>query len=84
MSRVQSHPHLAIVRNLLLSLGLFVALFLAVFWTPGLVLGLFAAAYAADSNALPQIVDRHRRLRDVRAAARAAHGGWTNSVAARP
>lgn len=84
MSPGEPYPHLAIVRNLLVSLGLFMALFLAVFWTPGLVLGLFATAYAADSNALSQMVDRRRRLRDVRDAARVVQGGWTDSAAARP
>lgn len=84
MSPGEPYPHLAIVVNLLLSLALFVGLLLAVFWTPGLALGLFAIAYAADSNALSQIVDRHRRLRDMRIAARSTRGGWTESTAARP
>ena len=84
MSPGEPYPYLAIVRNLLLALGMFVALFLAVFWTPGLVLGIFATAYAADSNALSQLIDRRRRLRDVRDAARIVNGGWTDSAAARP
>lgn len=70
--------------RLLVSAGLFAGLMLAVFWTPGLVLGLFALAYAADSNALSQSVDRRRRLRQLRLAARAGRGGWTDSAAARP
>ena len=84
MAPGEPYPRLAILLNLLVSLGLFVGLFLAVFWTPGLVLGLFALAYAADSNALSQIVDRRRRLRQMRATARATRGGWTDSAAARP
>lgn len=84
MSPGEPYPYLAIVVNILVSLALFVALFLAVFWTPGLVLGLFVAAYAADSNVLSQLVERRRRLREVEVEARATRGGWTHSVAARP
>lgn len=84
MAPGEPYPALAIVVNILVSLGLFVGLFLAVFWTPGLVLGLFALAFAADSNALSQLLDTRRRLRTVRVGARAARGGWTDSVAARP
>jgi len=80
----EPYPVLAIVINILVSLGLFVGLFLAVFWTPGLVLGVFALGYAADSNALSQVVDRARRLAETRAIARVASGGWTDSAAARP
>ncbi len=84
MAPGEPYPALAIVVNILLSLGLFVGLFLAVFWMPGLVLGLFALAFAADSNALSQVVDRRRRLLETRLAARVARGGWTDSAAARP
>lgn len=84
MAPGEPYPHLQIVLNILVSLGLFFGLFLAVFWTPGLVLGLFALGYAADSNALSQMLDRGRRLRDVHALARAAHGGWTDSAVSRP
>ena len=84
MAPGEPYPRVAIVLHLLLSLGLFVGLFLAVFWTPALVLGLFALAYAADSNALSQIVDGRRRLRRTAASARAARGGWTDSAATRP
>ncbi len=84
MAPGEPYPALAIVVNILVSLGLFIGLFLAVFWTPGLVLGLFALGYAADSNALSQVVDRGRRLAETRAVARVASGGWTDSAAARP
>ena len=39
MAPGEPYPALAIVVNILVSLGLFVGLFLTVFWTPGLVLG---------------------------------------------
>lgn len=84
MAPGEPYPALAIIFNILVSLGLFVGLFLAVFWTPGLILGLFALGYAADSNALSQVVDRGRRLAETRAVARVAGGGWTDSAAARP
>lgn len=84
MAPGEPYPHLQIVLNILVSLALFVGLFLAVFWTPGLVLGIFALGYAADSNALSQILDRGRRLREVHALARAARGGWTDSAVSRP
>lgn len=84
MAPGEPYPYLAIVLNIAVSLTLFVSLFLAVFWTPGLVLGLFAAAYAADSNALSHLVDRRRRLREVETEARVTRGGWITSVAARP
>lgn len=84
MAPGEPYPALAIVFNILVSLGLFVGLFLAVFWTPGLVLGLFALGYAADSNALTQVVDRGRRLAETQRIARTARGGWTDSAAARP
>lgn len=84
MAPGEPYPRLAIVLHLAVSLVLFVLLFLAVFWTPGLVLGLFASAYAADSNALSQLVDRRRRLRQVQVDARVSLGGWTTSAAVRP
>lgn len=84
MAPGEPYPALSIVVNILFSLGLFVGLFLAVLWMPGLVLGLFALAYAADSNALSQVLDRRRRLVAARRAARAVRGGWTDSAAARP
>lgn len=84
MAPGEPYPHLQIVLNMLVSLGMFVALFLAVFWTPGLVLGIFALGFAADSNALSQMLDRRRRLREVHALARAARGGWTDSAVSRP
>ena len=84
MAPGEPYPYLAMVVNIVVSLALFVGLFLAVFWTPGLVLGLFAAAYAADSNALTHLVDRGRRLREVEAEARVSRGGWISSVATRP
>lgn len=83
MAPGEPYPHLAIVVHLVVSLVLFVSLFLAVFWTPGLVLGLFVSAYAADSNALSQLVDRRRRLRQVKVDARVSRGGWSTSAAAR-
>ena len=83
MAPGEPYPHLQIALNMLVSLGMFVALFLAVFWTPGLVLGVFALGFAADSNALSQMLDRRRRLREVLALARAARGGWTDSAASR-
>lgn len=84
MAPGEPYPYLQIALNIVVSLGLFVGLFLAVFWTPGLVLGLFALGYAADSNALAQTLDRRRRLREVHALARTAHGGWIDSAVSRP
>lgn len=83
MAPGEPYPYVRIVLNILVSLTLFTALFLGIFWTPGLLLGLFAAAYAADANAFSQTVDRARRLRSVGAAARLRRGGWLDSAATR-
>jgi hypothetical protein len=72
------------VVNVAVALGLFVLLYLAVIWSPGLILGVFALAFAADSNAVSQVFDRRRRVRAAVAQARTQRGGWTDSAAARP
>lgn len=84
MSPGQPYPYVAMIVNVLASLALFAGCFLAIFWTPGLLLSLFAAAYAADSNALTQNLDRRRRLRAVAFETRLYRGGWVGSAASRP
>jgi hypothetical protein len=83
MAPGEKYPYARIALNIVVSLGLFTGLFLGVFWTPGLLLGLFATAYAADSNALSQGVDRAKRLRAVALEARTRRGGWLDSAASR-
>ncbi len=84
MAPGEQYPYLRIVLNIVVSLTLFTGLFLGIFWTPGLLLGLFATAYAADSNAFSQGADRARRLRSVALGARLQRGGWLDSSATRP
>jgi hypothetical protein len=74
-------PHLAILGGIVVFLTLFAGVFLAVFWTPGLLLGLFVVAYAADARSFSQSHDPEvRRARVAEAAAR-LRGGWLHSPA---
>jgi hypothetical protein len=71
----------SLVLKLLATLALFGGLFLAVFWTPGLLLGLFVAAIAADSRAFSQVLSRERRRAQLSELVRRYRGGWLDSVA---
>lgn len=83
MAPGEPYPYVRIALNIVVALTLFTGLFLGVFWTPGLLLSLFAAAYAADANALSYGADRARRLRTVALEARTRRGGWLDSAASR-
>lgn len=63
------------------ALTCFVALFGAIFWSPGLLLGLFALAFAADAQTLSHALERHRRRARMIHTARVARGGWLRSPA---
>ena len=52
---------------------------LVLFWTPGILLALFALVYAADSRAFSQAVDRRRRVELIVASLRRYRGGWLDS-----
>ena len=81
MAPGQPYPYFAIVFRIGLTLALFVLLFLAIFWSPGVLLGLFALAYAADSRSFSHSHDPSvRRARVLRAASR-YRGGWLDSPA---
>ena len=75
------YPIARLVLKLFATLALFGGLFLAVFWTPGLLLGLFVAAIAADTRAFSEVLSRERRLAQVSEVARRYRGGWLDSVA---
>ena len=77
----QPYPIASLVLKLLATLALFAGLFLAVFWTPGLLLGLFVAAIAADTRAFSQVLSRERRLAELSELVRRHRGGWLDSVA---
>ncbi len=53
--------------------------FLVLFWTPGVLLALFALVYAADSRAFSHAVDRRRRVELIVASLRRYRGGWLDS-----
>jgi O-antigen/teichoic acid export membrane protein len=72
---------IAVVVNVLLTLLFFVGVFLAIFWTPGLLLGLFVVAYAADSRTFSQSLDPQVRRARVAEAAVRLRGGWLDSPA---
>ena len=65
------------------ALVLFVAVFLAVFWTPGVLLGVFVLVAVADSRTLSQAHDFRQRVRRNRHAAAVYRGGRLESLARR-
>ena len=81
MAPGEPYPVLALTLRILATTVLFAGLFLALFWTPGLLLGLFAAAVAADTRAFSQVLTRERRLAQVSENARRFRGGWLDSIA---
>jgi hypothetical protein len=83
MAPGQPYPYLAMLARIGVVLSLFLCLFFAVFWSPGVLLGLFAIAYAADSRMFSHALDpRVRHARNLRAAAR-YRGGRLDSPAHR-
>jgi hypothetical protein len=62
------------------SLALFAGVFLTLFWTPGVLLALFALAYAADSRTLSTALDPATRHAQNSEAARHYSGGWLDSI----
>jgi len=78
------YPLAAMVANVTAAFTLFVALFLSVFWTPGLLLAGFALAYASQPRAFSHVVGAVRRRELVARSARRYRGGWLDSPAARP
>ena len=77
----EPYPIASLVLKLLATLALFGGLFLALFWTPGLLLGVFVAAIAADPRAFSQALSRERRRAQLSALVRRYRGGWLESVA---
>jgi len=63
------------------TLALFAGVFLSIFWTPGVLLGLFALAYAADSRTLSTARDPATRRAQNAEAARRYTDGWLDSIA---
>lgn len=84
MSPRDPYPFATMIVHVLASLALFVGFFLTIFWMPALLLSLFVIAYAADSTAVTEHLDRRRRMRAAAAGARLRRGGWVGSVAGRP
>ena len=60
-------------------LGFLTAFFMALFWTPGVLLAAFAVGFAADSRALSETLDRYLRSTQIADEARAFRGGWADS-----
>ena len=75
------YPFAELATGLVVFLSLFAAVFLAIFWTPGLLLGLFVVAYAADSRTFSQSLDPQVRRARVAEAAVRLRGGWLDSPA---
>ena len=71
----------ALVAHVGTALTLFAAVFLSIFWTPGVLLGLFALAYAADSRTLTTALDPATRHAQNVDAARRYTDGWLDSIA---
>jgi hypothetical protein len=65
--------------RVVVTLALFASLFLSIFWTPGVLLALFALVYAADARGFSQAVDRRRRVELLVASVRRYRGGWLDS-----
>lgn len=81
MAPREPYPYAAAVARIAIVLALFVGLFLGMMWTPGLLLSVFAAAYAAHPRAFSQAHAPERRLAQIRASARRYRGGWVDSPA---
>ena len=65
--------------RVLVVLLLFASLFLSIFWTPGVLLSLFALVYAADSRAFSRATDPRRRVELLVSSLRRYRGGWLDS-----
>jgi hypothetical protein len=80
MTERRRPPILLTLGHIVASLALFAGVFLTMFWTPGVLLALFALAYAADSRTLSTALDpATRHAQNVEAARRYA-GGWLDSI----
>jgi hypothetical protein len=65
--------------RVLVVLLFFTALFLSIFWTPGVLLALFALVYAADSRAFSRAPDARRQVELLVSSLRRYRGGWLDS-----
>jgi hypothetical protein len=70
---------LVVAGRVLLVLLLFSSLFLSIFWTPGVLLSLFALVYAADSRAFSRAHGPRRRVELLVSSLRRYRGGWLDS-----
>lgn len=70
---------LIVAARVLIALVAFSSFFVSLFWTPGILLALFALVYAADARAFSQAVDRRRRVELIVASLRRYRGGWLDS-----
>jgi hypothetical protein len=69
----------AVAGRMLIALALFISLFLSIFWTPGVLLALFALIYAADSRAFSRAHDPRRQVELLVSSLRRYRGGWLDS-----
>jgi hypothetical protein len=69
------------VVSVVTALALFCGVFLSIFWTPGVLLGAFALAFAADARGLSHASTPLRRHDRMRLSTRRYRGGWLDSVA---
>jgi hypothetical protein len=70
---------IVVAGRVLVVLLLFSSLFLSIFWTPGVLLSLFALVYAADSRAFSRAPDARRRVELLGSSLRRYRGGWLDS-----
>jgi hypothetical protein len=70
---------IVVAGRMLVVLLLFSLLFLSIFWTPGVLLSLFALVYAADSRAFSRAPDPRRRVELLVSSLRRYRGGWLDS-----
>jgi hypothetical protein len=70
--------------RVLVALVSFAFVFLAIFWTPAVLLSLFALVYAADSRAFSRAHDSRRRVELLVSSLRRYRGGWLDSPTTAP
>jgi hypothetical protein len=81
---MQVSAALTVAVRVLVALAAFASVFLAIFWTPGVLLSLFALVYAADSRAFSRAHDPRRRVELLVSSLRRYRGGWLDSPRTTP
>jgi hypothetical protein len=76
---MQARTLVIVAGRVLVALLLFTSLFLTIFWTPGVLLALFALIYAADSRAFSRAHDPRRQVELLVSSLRRYRGGWLDS-----